>query len=59
MTMITSVVGDDIRVSFEGTGKAIIDWGDGTEVDSINLIPNRSHHKHKYNDTTSHTITLS
>ena len=58
MTMITSLVGDDIRISLEGTGNAVIDWGDGAPVDSINLIPNRSHHKHKYNDTTSHTIII-
>ena len=30
MTMTTSVTGDDIRISLEGLGKAIIDWGDGT-----------------------------
>jgi hypothetical protein len=58
MSMRAAVAGDAIRIALEGTGNAIIDWGDGTKTDSLSLIPNRSHHTHTYKDTNSHLITI-
>jgi len=56
MPMTMTTVASDVMFSIAGTGKILIDWGDG--IKKIYLLSAKSVYTHHYSDASSHTITL-
>ena len=62
MTMTTAPKTQEVKILLSGSGRANIDWGDGSidKIANINSFPEASHseYSHNYSDTFSHIIIL-
>ena len=56
MTMTTK--SDDVTIGMWGSGTVIVDWGDGTDVETKILSPSLSTIKHTYSDSIVRTIII-